>query len=134
MYWLLAMFFVVPFLRGRAMVRTWLALLLASGAAWVFPNIAAFIAIDLIAAAVVIKHPAGWSQRLICLCFIGMIIVEAGHVVSPNMGGAFVAYAGLFLGWIQWALLIVWSLHESLGRNSSGDSTTRRSLASGGDV
>lgn len=116
------------------MVRTWLALLAACGAAWLFPHIAAFIAIDLIAAAIVVKHPSGWHQRLICLAFIAMIMVEVGYIVSPNMDEAVVSNAGLVLGWIQWALLIRWGLYVSLGRNSSSNSSAGRSLASSGDV
>ena len=119
MEWFAAMLLILPFMRGRAKVRTWGALFLASVAAWVFPSIAAHIAIDLLAGALVLKRPRGLAQKIIGFGFVAMLIFSSGYVMSQQANPWTLYYAMLGIGWAQWAVLLSWGLYD-FARNRSG--------------
>lgn len=100
----------------KAKLRTWGALFAASLAAMVFPYVGVYIAIDLIAGAVVLTRPAGIEQRLIGLLFAGMAIFDIGFILGgQNDPDQYVRFM-LILGWAQAAILAIWGAHDILGR------------------
>ena len=115
MYWWGAMFLLIPLLRGGRMWRTWAALACACAAAWVFPYAAAFVVIDLIAAAVILRRPRGVAQKAICAIFALMMLFEIGFLFSNQLNGQLLQYTGIVLGWVQWCLLLSWGLYDRFG-------------------
>jgi hypothetical protein len=112
------MFAIAPLMRGKPMLRTWVALSAASAAAWLVNDVIAFIAIDAIAAALIVARPAGLPQKLIGALFVCMVLFDLGFYLSPQ------ADAGLFfsvltvIGWFQWAVLAGWTGHDAWRRYS----------------
>lgn len=106
----------------RQKLRAWTAMfgasLLAIGALYLpVSQIAAYIAIDLIAGAIVLRHPAGVAQKAIGLLFVMMVLFHIGFKLAGNpwnMGGYL--NAQLVVGWLQLACLFAWGVDDVLGR------------------
>lgn len=114
------MLLALPFMRVGPKLRTWAALMGAAVAGMLLPPlpigiappffiIAGYVAIDFIAALVVLKAPAGTAQRLIGGLFAGMICFHIGFFIA-NAGHNVVSYTDTLsnIGWVQWACLLAW--------------------------
>lgn len=99
---------------GRKL-RTWAAMMGASLAAMFAPFVTAFVVIDIIAAAVVLKRPASCAQRMIGLLFVGMVFFELGYLISPRNQHGLLMFGLQGLGWMQFAILAAWGCHDVLG-------------------
>jgi hypothetical protein len=110
--WKWAMLAIIPFLRGREMVRTWAVMFTASMATFVIHTPVGYMAIDAVAAALVMVRPAGLPQRLIGALFVGMLMFDLGFYLSP--GADQVLFNGILtgIGWLQWAILGAWTGHD----------------------
>lgn len=119
------MLLTLPLMAAGPKLRVWLAMLGASIAALLLPalpigapppigTIAAYIAIDFIAACIVLKSPAGWVQRAIGGLFAGMLFFHIGFFVASD-GSNVVAYVDKLtaIGWVQWACLFAWGLFDA---------------------
>lgn len=106
---------IAPFMPGGAKPRAWLAVFLSSGLAWFFPlSPAAYLAIDLFCGGLVLAKPAGVAQKSIGLLFAMMAIVDVGYLVSPQLDGGLLYYGVMVaLGWLQFAILAIWGLHDA---------------------
>lgn len=112
--WKIAMLAIVGLMLSRQKARTWLALMAASLLSWCFAlRPEAYIVLDLVSGALVLTRPAGPAQRLIGLLFAGMVIVDIGYWVSPQLDGGALYYQALqLIGWAQWAILAAWGLYD----------------------
>lgn len=111
--WKMAMFALIPLMSGRQKLRTWAAVLMSSILAMLVSGPEAYIVIDLICGLAVLTKPAGAAQRAIGLLFAGMLIVDVGYAVSPQLDGGMLYYRVLSaLGWLQWAILAAWGLYD----------------------
>jgi hypothetical protein len=120
--WNYAMFAIAPLMRGRPMLRTWFALSAASFLAWHSTGLVAWIAIDAIAAAIVVSRPSGLAQKLIGALFVGMVLFDLGFYLSPQANsGLFIAVCTA-IGWFQWAVLTGWIGHDLWRRYRNWDS------------
>jgi hypothetical protein len=115
--WWIAMLAVLPLIHGERMFRTWLAVTGAAVLGWLFPYVAAYVLIDLAAAAVVVRRPRGLPQKGICALFAVMMLIEIGYLFSSQLNGDILANIGVVIGWIMWLLLLSWGLHEYDERN-----------------
>ena len=106
---------LLPLMLGQAKFRVWAALLGAALAALFMPFLSAFVAIDLIAAAIVLRRPAGVSQGLIGGLFVGMVFFELGYFLSPGNQQAFMLSSLAAIEWAQWFILMAWGLHDAWG-------------------
>jgi len=120
MEWKLAMVFALPLMFGmgwRAKCRTWAALMGASLASIVLPYAAAFMVIDLLAGAMVLRRPAGCGQRAIGLIFAGMALFDIGFIIAGQHDVQ--AFTGFMvsLGWLQFAILFAWGGYDHWGHH-----------------
>lgn len=109
------MLVMIPLMLGGAKPRVWAVMLGASLAAAIFPHPPAWLMIDLLAGACVLRRPAGQAQRLIGLIFAGMAVFDIGFLIG---GGKDIAsYTGFLacLGWVQFFILLAWGLHDHFG-------------------
>ena len=106
--WDAAMLALLPFLRGHQMARTWAALGGASIATFFVHDPVGYIAIDAIAAALVLRDPAGLPQKAIASLFVVMMFFEIGFVLSPQASWETFTAVLTGLGWAQWAILAGW--------------------------
>ena len=104
--------------------RTWLAMLGASIAAWIFgPQLTnpvpMYALIDALAAWVVLTQPIKEFQRAIGLLFIGMLTVDIGYAGAswlqhgPHDFNGYVRFNSL-IGWLQWACLASWGVGDAM--------------------
>lgn len=114
--WKLAMIVLAPMMRGRQMLRTWAAVMGASVAAYFVQDIVAYMAIDAIAAAVVMARPAGYAQKAIGAIFVSMLMFDLGFFLSPHNGWDLFLLASTVAGWVQWLILGAWAGHDAWGR------------------
>jgi len=126
--WKIAMICLLPMMFGGAKLRTWGALFGASLAALFAPFIAAFVAIDIIAAALVLTHPMNIAQRAIGSLFVGMVFFELGFILSEGHQHDILLSSLLWLGWAQWAILAAWGLYDLFGYYSRRFSPNRRAM------
>lgn len=129
--WKTAMVAILPLMGRLPRIRTWLAMFLNSIAAMAFvsPSPGGYIAIDLLAGALVLVAPAGLAQRLIGLLFACMVMFHAGFLLAqwwatspPNI--ALYLSAQRIVGWAQWAVLVGWGtidVVKSLARRRRAD-------------
>lgn len=132
--WKLAMLLILPFIVWQAkfaMVRTWAALMVNSLLAGLFPVVAAFIVIDGLSAAVVLRRPMGLAQRAIGLLFAGMVLTHVGFLLSPQASGLLHWQANMLIGWLQFGCLFLWGAFNAVefvaGRLRSGARALDRS-------
>lgn len=110
--WKIAMLLAIPLMRGLPMWRTWTAMFGAAIAALFMPFAAGYLALDLLAGALVLRRPAGGEQKAIGLLFAGMAIADIGYICAGE--GTPHAYAAMlsFFGWGQFSILVAWGLHD----------------------
>lgn len=112
--WKVAMLCLIPLMWGQAKTRTWAALFISSLAAMFAPFLSAFVVIDLVAAGVVLRRPAGLAQRTIGALFVGMILFEIGFLFSAGNQVDLLRYGLQCLGWAQWTVLATWGAYDAV--------------------
>ena len=112
--WKIAMLCLLPLMMQPVKLRTWGALFGASLAAMFTPFLSAFIVIDILAAAIVLKSPAGFAQRTIGALFVGMIFFEIGFMLSERNQADLMLSGLLAIGWAQWGVLATWGAYDAL--------------------
>ena len=105
------MLMLSPFMRGHQMLRTWIAVMGASVATMFFHGAVAFIAIDAIAAAVVMARPTGLPQKVIGALFALMVMFDLGFYLSPSADWGLFSAVLTGIGWLQWLILAGWTGH-----------------------
>ena len=128
--WNYAMFAIAPFMRGMPMLRTWVALSAASFLAWHASDLVAWIAIDALAAAVVVSRPAGFPQKLIGALFVCMVLFDLGFYLSPQADSVLFIAVCTAIGWVQWAVLAGWTGHDAWRRYRDWDRASHSAPAS----
>ena len=118
----LTLVLVLPLLavgRGpiKQKLRCWLALIANSYLSTLSTQVGYFIAIDLMAAAIVMSYPSSAWQRLIGLCFVTMGFVSigtaSGQIMSGLMGYTNLAFDFFVaLSWLQLATLFCWGSYD----------------------
>lgn len=101
---------------ARAKVHTWVALMVAGCIPWLLPAMAvpAYIGVDAVAGAIVLRRPAGCAQRAIGACFALLVMFHVGFLASYAPGNEYMYYqANTATGWAQFALLAVWGLADA---------------------
>lgn len=127
MHWFLAMFAILPFVMGGGLwsprLRTWLALMGASLATYVYQSHGFYIAIDLVCAGLILAYPVTQWQRVIGLLFVVMGFLVLGNYLSllQNSLSAGASVSVLvawltFLGWVQFGILAAWGGYDFLRR------------------
>lgn len=111
-------------------LRCWITLFAASILAHFANTIGAFIVIDMISAAIVLRHPAGVAQRAIGFLFICMLFFEFGFLLSERQQEGFLIAALSGIGWMQWGVLLAWSGADAVGYYSRRAGPGRGALAS----
>lgn len=114
--WKLAMLALAPFLRGRQKLRTWAAMFGASVATYFIHDPVGYLAVDAIAAAVVVARPSGLAQKAIGGLFIWMMMFDLGFLLSPHAGWDLFVGLSTALGWFQWMILAGWEGHDAWRR------------------
>ena len=113
--WHLGMLALLPFMGSGPKARTWAALMCAGVTPWLLPAMAvpAYIVIDAIAGAVVLRRPAGFTQRAIGACFALLVMFHVGFLMSHTGGDTAMYYqANVVTGWAQFILLAAWGLSD----------------------
>lgn len=103
---------LLPFLRGREMLRTWAVMFVASMATFVIHGPVGYMAIDALAAAAVMARPAGLAQRLIGALFVLMLMFDLGFYWSSRADGDLFRSILTGIGWLQWLILGAWTGHD----------------------
>jgi hypothetical protein len=88
----------------------------ASMATYVVHDAVGYLAIDAIAAAIVVARPAGLPQKAIGLLFVWMMMFDLGFLLSPHAGWDLFAALSTGIGWLQWCILAGWEGHDALRR------------------
>lgn len=112
--WQFAMMASLPLCLGPARFRTWAAMF-ASGLAGYLASsfqaapILAFVAIDVLAAMVILSRPKGTAQHYIGCVYVAMIISHIGYIFASNPLAITVYYQLLTAaGWLAWFILLCW--------------------------
>lgn len=113
-WWQIAMFASLPLCLGPVRLRTW-ATMLASGllgrlfSMLYAEPILAFVAIDVVAALIILSRPKGTAQHYIGCVYVGMIISHIGYIIASNPLAKTVYYDLLTAaGWLAWFILLAW--------------------------
>lgn len=113
-YWQLAMILTFPLCLHPSRLRTWGAML-ASGmlghlaSSFYAAPVVLFVAIDTLAALVILARPKGTAQQYIGLVYVGMICSHIGYVFASNPLAITVYYQLLTAaGWLAWGILLAW--------------------------
>lgn len=89
----------------------------ASAAAMLVPpgHAPSYMAIDMLAGALILTRPAGLPQRAIGLLFAFMVTFDLGFIVAdnPDQVTTYIT-ANVFMGWVQWAILLAWGAIDGL--------------------
>ena len=116
---------VAPFMTVGPKLRTWLAMMAASGAAMIVPplslgpqirveTIGWYIVIDALSGWAVLAHPAGWAQKLIGALFALMVSFHIGFLIADHPATVIDYLHWLtWAGWLQWAVLASWGLYDA---------------------
>ena len=115
-HWEMAMLGLAPLMRGHQMLRTWLAVMGASVATYFVHDPMGYMAIDAIAAAIVMARPSGLAQKAIGALFTLMVLFDLGFYLSPQHGWDLFVSALSFVGWVQWLILVGWVGHDAFRR------------------
>ena len=109
------MLVILPLMSRAPKVRAWLAVMLSSILAFLFPlSPEAYLAIDFGCGALVLAKPAGIPQKIIGMVFAIMALIDAGYLVSPQLDHGILYYwIMLVLGWAQFAILAAWGSHDA---------------------
>lgn len=116
-WWKVAMIALLPLMLSGPKLRVWCAMFAASCASLLIPHAPAWIFIDLIAGALVLRRPAGVQQRLIGLLFAGMAIYDIGFVLGGQRGVEMFTGFLAWLGWVQFGILLTWGAHDAWGHH-----------------
>ena len=116
--WQIAMLLALPLCLEPIRFRTWAAMF-ASGlvghivsAAYPAP-ILAFMAIDIVAALVILARPKGLAQQYIGITYVGMICSHIGYAIARNPLAINVYYEMLTAaGWLAWGILLCWGASD----------------------
>lgn len=114
--WKAAMLVIAPMMRGRPMFRTWIALFGASVATFFVHAPLGYLAIDAIAASIVVARPSGLAQKAIGVLFVCMVLFDLGFYLSPQADSDLFRTILTGIGWLQWLILGAWAGHDLLGR------------------
>lgn len=100
--------------QSPARLRTWAALSLSSLAGLLLPpvSVEAYIVVDLLAAALVLRRPAGCAQKVIGLLFAWMVTFHCGFIVSGQHDWVSYYDRQAAIGWAQLACLAAWGLRD----------------------
>ena len=107
---------ILPFMRGHQMLRTWVALSGASVATFFVHDPVGFVAIDAIAAAVVVARPSGIAQKAIGVMFALMMVFDLVYALTPQKNYDLFLWSLTVVGWVQWAILAGWTGYDLWGR------------------
>ena len=126
---LLALSISIPIgLRNVRMARVWLVFAGATLAAWAYQSIPFYIAVDLIAAAIVLAKPRCVWQKGIGVVILTMATLGIGFMVSefvsakgyisstPNRAALWDVY--MWLSYIELLIFFLWGGHDSMVRFS----------------
>lgn len=130
--WHLAMVLALPLMGSWPKGRTWAALMTAGILPWLLPPLAvpAYILIDAVAGAIVLRHPAGCAQRAIGAGFALLVMYHVGFLMSHEGGDTSMYYqANVITGWVQFVLLAAWGLFD-VGKAVLHRSRTWRGVSS----
>ena len=98
--------------KGRAWVAmfgAWLFGMMAIEALGYYPPpVVAFMIIDGLAARVVLMRPRSLGQQLVGIGFVMMFAWHVGFYFTDMTGVNLYLKVQLWLGWIQWGVLMVW--------------------------
>ena len=114
--WKLMMLLILPLMAVGPKLRTWAALMGTAVAAMLLPpvSVAAYIIIDSVAGAIVLRHPSGWVQKLIGALFATMVMFHIGFIYADNIGAAEnYVWWNTTIGWVQWAALASWGAYDA---------------------
>ena len=114
--WDVAMLGLAPLMRGHQMARTWVAVMGASVATFFVHDPVGFMAIDAVAAAIVMARPSGLAQRAIGALFTIMVMFDLGFFLSPQRNYDMFYGVLMVIGWGQWLILAGWTGHDLWGR------------------
>ena len=120
---------LLPFIRGKEMARTWAAMICASLATFIIHTPVGYMAIDAIAAAVIMARPAGLAQRLIGALFVLMLMFDLGFYLSAQSDPALFYAVLTGIGWVQWLILGAWTGHDFWRNHRVGSDTVYRAYA-----
>jgi hypothetical protein len=107
---------LLPVMRERQMLRVWLAMFGASVATFFVHDAVSYMAVDAIAAAIVMARPAGLAQRAIGALFIWMMMLDLGFYLSTHDGWELFVALSTLTGWLQWLILGTWAGHDAWRR------------------
>lgn len=118
--WQIAMLCIAPLCFGDASrFRTWGAMF-ASGllgylvSSYYAAPVLAFVAIDIVAARLILARPKGTSQQYIGLIYVGMICCHIGYILASNPYAITVYYQAMTAaGWLSWAILTCWGAGDA---------------------
>lgn len=113
--WHIAMLLLLPLMNSWTKGRTWLALMGAGVVPWLLPpmDIPAYIVIDAVAGAIVLRRPAGFAQRAVGACFALLVMFHVGFLVSHTPGNEHAYYqSNTVTGWGQFTLLTAWGVAD----------------------
>lgn len=100
---------------SRAKMRTWSALGASSIVGLLLPpvSVGAYMLVDFMAAALVLRKPAGCPQKLVGAAFAGMVAFHIGFIISGRQN--WVAYYDMqyLTGWLQLACLAAWGAWDA---------------------
>lgn len=115
--WHIAMLAALPFMFSASKLRTWVAMAAAGAIPWLLPpmEVPAYIVIDALAGAVILRKPAGCAQRAIGACFAMLVMFHVGYLLSRAAQEATDMYyqANAITGWVQFVLLASWGLTDA---------------------
>jgi hypothetical protein len=114
--WKVAMICIAPFMRGRPMLRTWVALFAASVATYFVHTPLGYLVIDAVAASLIVARPSGLAQKAIGALFVSMVLFDLGFYLSPQADENLFRTVLTGIGWIQWLILGAWGGYDLLGR------------------
>ncbi len=110
------MLLILPFMGWGPKLRTWAALMGTAVAAMLLPPVAvaAYIIVDSIAGAIVLRHPSGWVQKLIGALFATMVMFHIGYLYAGNPAAAEnYIWWNMAIGWVQWGALASWGAYDA---------------------
>ena len=112
------------FLQSRPMLRTWAALFGASIAAfWIYSPLG-YLAIDLIAASLIVARPSGLAQKAIGALFVCMVLFDLVFYLSPQADVELFRATLTGISWVQWLILGTWIGHDTWRRYHNWSNAT----------
>ena len=93
-------------------LRVWLVLISASALTRFTGSLFDYMAIDAICAALIMARPRGSQQRFIGALFVMMLVCDLGFYLSGAANPAPLFGILSALGWLQFAILAVWTGHD----------------------